>query len=503
MEHLLPSTVKLAPLTVQHYANSYDGDEFLTFPDRNGWDISTWKSVSTEATYFDRNGRSGAEIASFLQTWLFFGLLHAVLEVQCSVEDFVDEKDGRQLALNTSVLGDYIEKKIKPWSDLLPDEKESLGLRFSNYLQLASSISAGLTFVLYYNNLADEDILAESLFAPKILLETLSGCLRETLGTVVPSQTFGQDLFIERQFLKAGWCPSTVAFMGQNLPMHLQTHAFLIGNSRLCLNHEDCSPGGAGGCRLGRMSDDFKPLHVHPECRCDSMFPPMDKIVDVLEDGMIPVLTVTWNLDNIASLSILVDGMSLDDYESERPSKACPFIAFSHVWSDGLGNPHNNALPMCQFERLEHIIQVLSQKDSWVMILTSTHKTTAYKNGTIAFWLDTLCIPVDLGYQHLRDFSIQKMHDIYAKASGVVVLDPDIQRLPDNASPVDLLVGTICSGWRSRLWTYQESDLSNELYLPFQGGCATFNTEDDLLAEAGPRSLVETLLLRSAWAKYE
>lgn len=503
MEHLLPPTDKIAPLKVRYCANSYDGDEFLTFPDRKGWDISTWKSVSTEAKDFDRNGRSSAEIASFLQTWLFFGLLHAVLGEQCSMDDFVNEEDIRQPALNTSILGVYIEQKITPWTDLAPEEKESLGLRFSSYLKRAYAVSAGLTFILYYNDLADEDILAESLFAPKILLETLSGCLRETLGSVVLSQTFYQDLFLERQLLKAGWCPSTVAFMGQNLPMHLQAYAFLIGNSRLCLNHADCSSRVAGGCKLGRMSDDFKPLHVNPGCRCDSISPHMDKIIDVLEEGMIPVLTVTKNADNRESLSVLVDGINLDNYESGDPLKACPFVAFSHVWSDGLGNPHENALPMCQFERLEHMIQTLKQKDTWGKILTSSHETTAYNHGTIAFWLDTLCIPVDPRYQHLRDFSIQKMHDIYAKASGVVVLDPDIQELPKNASPVDFLVRAVCSGWRSRLWTYQESALSNELYLPFQGGCATFSTEEGLLAESGQLSLIERSLLRSAWAKYK
>lgn len=86
------------------------------------------------------------------------------------------------------------------------------------------------------------------------------------------------------------------------------------------------------------------------------------------------------------------------------------------------------------------------------------------------FWLDTLCIPVHKDFQHLRDFSIRKMHDIFKFSFRTLVSDHDIYLATGNPTFLEIATRMVLSAWVTRLWTVQEGDLPPRLFLRVQGG---------------------------------
>ena len=85
-----------------------------------------------------------------------------------------------------------------------------------------------------------------------------------------------------------------------------------------------------------------------------------------------------------------------------------PYVAISHVWSDGLGNMHQSSVPRWQLLRISKIVRNFQQGGS-----TIRH-----------FWLDTLCIPPDsAGVNEVQNSAIRPMRSVYWGASAVLVLD--------------------------------------------------------------------------------
>jgi len=61
----------------------------------------------------------------------------------------------------------------------------------------------------------------------------------------------------------------------------------------------------------------------------------------IIEEGGIPLVLI--DTSSSGGLDLRVRAAAARDR----------YIAISHVWSDGLGNPALNALPKCQLERLD------------------------------------------------------------------------------------------------------------------------------------------------------
>ena len=120
-------------------------------------------------------------------------------------------------------------------------------------------------------------------------------------------------------------------------------------------------------------------------------------------------------------------------------------VAISHVWSDGLGNPKQNSLPMCQYQRLQKLIASFPHGG----------ESTEY------VWIDTLCCPTAL--RKARNIAIQRMKQVYESARFVLVLDSYL--LSQNAnglSSIEILMRIFCSHWNRRLWTLQERLLAKD-----------------------------------------
>ncbi|KAI6777793.1 uncharacterized protein J7T54_005805 [Emericellopsis cladophorae] len=155
------------------------------------------------------------------------------------------------------------------------------------------------------------------------------------------------------------------------------------------------------------------------------MKPDLAAVLDILDHGQIPVVRL-----HMDSLSLEVRALDPEDNKAD-------YIAFSHVWADGLGSTTEVGLPSCQVQRL--------------------HQLANTRTGDGAFWIDALCVPKQ---QVQREKAIRLMIQTYKHATGVILLDHGLRSLSTSRSDLEVGWSVVASGWFGRLWTYQEGHLA-------------------------------------------
>lgn len=159
--------------------------------------------------------------------------------------------------------------------------------------------------------------------------------------------------------------------------------------------------------------------------------------VRILRNGGIPVLSVTTYPDGANPTLSIVE------------SKDIKYVAISHVWSDGLGNPRNNTLPTCQLQKIQQWVDDLYPE-------SSKH---------VPFWIDTLCVPLE---KEVRKQAIRLMGKTYHASDKVLVLDGWLMKTEISGNyELDFLKLKSCT-WTQRLWTLQEGMLAKHKSLLFQ-----------------------------------
>ncbi|CAI6301984.1 unnamed protein product [Periconia digitata] len=223
-----------------------------------------------------------------------------------------------------------------------------------------------------------------------------------------------------------GWCIHQVKYLSQVFEYDDETMRYLANlprSSQRPESHEKCR--SELSCVAYNVDLNNYETRHHISCdgsNCEDVAVPYDNLVRLIRDGCVPLVTLHKSDQSRFSIKV------------HKRQKRTSYTAISHVWADGLGNPHNNSLPSCQLEKL---------------IETETH-----------FWMDTLCIPVRPEDADLRQKSINSMASIYAGARTTLVLDYELmQTSPDTP---DCLARIICSVWMRRSWTLQEALLPPE-----------------------------------------
>ncbi len=92
--------------------------------------------------------------------------------------------------------------------------------------------------------------------------------------------------------------------------------------------------------------------------------------------------------------------------ESDSKSR---YVAFSHVWADGLGNATENKLPRCQLQRLDSLAEKLektARNQSNLACLAERLENASTNDKDLdvqphdqrlLLWIDTMCCPAEEG----------------------------------------------------------------------------------------------------------
>jgi hypothetical protein len=452
MDHLpkITNSKRNAPIhflcTIDESFNPY----VIGYSELKGWKLLRGEAISLE----DGTIPTTSELAAFLQEWLFFGVLSDVLRIadlNVKFEHFVrpstlkekESYEDSKLVVSTVALRHYIDV----WQGL---EKNADVTRCrDSQSQVLPVLSVVENFFRNHFDYARPpmDLDIDLLLSILILAETLKNAAMY-IWRLPPRESplravgfFRRENLLETRMLTAGRCRSEVTMLHELLD---NTGLYIAAsipwpNTHLQRSHDGCTKTE---CFAFQVHDrDYKTTHADdcadPET-CPSVPVDTQEAASMLGNGKIPVIKVNVTDENI-ELEVSFDK---------------PYIAISHVWSHGLGNVDRNALPRCQLLRLQHMAT-----DLWRL-------KDARAEDIPYIWIDTLCIPRGEEFLKYRKLAIIKLAETFSQATKVLALDAELCQSPVDCFRTELATRVLCSGWMRRLWTLQESVMTEKFGSP-------------------------------------
>ena len=476
---------------------AYDERGFLSYPKRMGWEIDVNNNEDDQGqqirVYRQMGGKpTKEEVAAFLQAWLAVGLLIEVMElfgIDVRVEsDFVrleEGGDGGAQRVFTLILldrhleewgiaGMALEKEelrkrievmtewLKVPEDLVWEEEQhgilgspmigELPVEVLEPMQVLAEVLEGACEMLWRERNGDLMVTSQLIIENLRKLSTFETPMRKLPAGVVDEPDSWYPVVSYERMLSGGWCPSEV----RRLLTEKQNCWYVYYASTLRrhvrLEHNACSPKL---CQH-KVFDEaiYSTKYCIRDCGCSHVgISPsqMRQMCSILQEGRIPRISLNLKGENgLETLSVLDEG---------------PYVAFSHVWSDGLGNVKDNSLPTCQLVRLHGLCKGL-QKVSKKLELTG-----------FPFWIDTLCVPQQ---KETRKSALRKLGEVYEKAEFVLVLDNELLSTDFAISDEEIGIRICESNWMRRLWTLEEGLLGrSELLFQFRGKAIPMPTSLD------------------------
>jgi len=458
MDHIQLPLGGLEAIQVPYVSShTFDCNDFATFPTRAGFplidDGAGWLEVSTD------------KIAAILQSWLYFGLITTFLGQEISLEKFI-VGDGTQRRLVTSAA---LFPLLDHWSVSAPHSDTTEQERLEGLLRLATTTLKDLSR-LPQSALSP---LPEIILSVHLLITTLgaaaSGGNGLAFAELVPrpnTDTPAIDPAAElltRNLLRAGWCPwKARQIVSEYSYLTIYYISRLRDPTAPHITHSACTDDRCIGNNVDMAN--YSTRHVEPTCACSHSPMPDEEMRSIIADGGIPIARIKISSSDSPYLQV------------KRAGPRSQYIAVSHVWSDGLGNPHANWLPQCQLTRLRDSLKLLAPPmfdfGQGYIAVPQLNLGVDIKRMMVAwgstewFWLDTLCIPVGADDQSilLKSKAINQMAAIYAGAHQVLVLDSVLQT--SNVIGRDachVLAQLSAVAWLGRCWTYQEGALALSL----------------------------------------
>jgi hypothetical protein len=232
------------------------------------------------------------------------------------------------------------------------------------------------------------------------------------------------DASVANFMIQEGQCPSEVQMLRETL--YGPPRFFLSFLPRLGLqrDHRRCT---SYLCRAADVTKGtYETHHTSPSCHCAMIFLEGEILASRLKNGKIPRLWIgdPGQVDGQDDITI---GINRDE----------PYIAISHVWSDGLGNERANGLPACQVRRLYKYATDLARKLGL--------------NYVPNIWIDSLCMPVDPKLRQYRRLAIEWLPRTFDEAEHILVLDEELYIESIHSSMMELRLRILCSTWMRHL----------------------------------------------------
>jgi hypothetical protein len=420
-----------------------------------------------------------------LQSWLFFGLLVEAFGGPpmglMNDEFFYRAEDGVQYITTRS-----IQKYFwywQAWRIHVKTEEERAVVeehakRLDKVLNLANSVFRRLAKKDDCSRPLDESLrsqhqailvsiamIAEWIFEAR----KIAANVQESYVNSVRSMQWHLPS-IEVALYRAGWCGGEIASLLNDCNTTCLYYLSMIDRKITGKNHAECSP--KGGCKaLNTNYSTYKALHVCDKGEmhgCKPVGPSIRDVAAVLDRGNIPLVVHSGE-----------QSFALQEYNTEKP---IVYVAISHVWSDGLGNPSENRLSACTFQHIQHLVNDL-------------YDTTG---SPVPFWIDTMCIPPQENHsqeqKNTRKVGIIRMAETYALADKVLVLDNTLQQQSSLIGAIEMNIRIRFGPWATRLWTLQEGRLGRSLYFQFKDRAVSSSfLEDTIRNEANMKEALSYL----------
>ncbi|KAL3486902.1 hypothetical protein BJX62DRAFT_246513 [Aspergillus germanicus] len=452
-EHVFFPDEPPKPLRIEYDGILYDGGDWDTYPVRQGWHSEPW-------TPKFHPGKIPEEYHPAIKSWLYFGLLHYVFGDELDQADFLvseeeegdrngEEKGDQRQYLTTKNLEKYMgSAKVWKKNGYGPRAVEIVGKVCGQLPRYAPYLSPQMGFAI--------QLLCQALW----YVANKRDDPQEKPAHVV-NWMFLRPNLVE-QMVQNGWCPLDAEKCRQ-AGGEVDTAAYLLQlvRTKAAWNKRDHAQCRKTECIADNVDEDlYVTRHVEEGCSCEHVQADIPALHEILEEGGIPLVEITPPEEEGGDYTIKV----------VKKRSSTRYASISHVWADGLGNPHTNSLPNCQLGLLYERARMLLTDKEYVPKYENgpygplhtgaarlAHRAFGSKRGddTVLVWIDTLCIP---HAREVRGLAIQRIRDTYLGAYRTMIIDSEIRQVHStSASSLELCLRVIyCSGWIRRLWTLQE-----------------------------------------------
>ncbi|KAI6907534.1 hypothetical protein KC318_g1802 [Hortaea werneckii] len=462
MEHLLLPRNTRIPIEekVPFIAEGYDGGPFLTFPERSSRFRALYEEIEPTRRYRsfqpDLSSEQREEVQVLIQTWLVLGLLHEIFGSYFTPEkkdvekgDLVallreEDVQTQEVFLSTSQLPRLVDRWVRDHSALHGTEEGKVLLE-----HLIQCLLASHSFLVASNKRTGMHNAV--LWSAACLGETLEFFVLETLEKGTRSlPTFWGECYqrpgLAELMERNGWCPADVAIW-LHAAEGVQALFYLSKLEQpLRKDHGKCQ--GSNVCQATQydISKGGGMIHRCAGGACDILEVDVEAMKTTFDDGTFGLLEFSTSDTNELYIRVVPYHPTDDGTETDTP-----YVALSHVWAEGLGNPVANALPRCQLDHVHKSVEQLRQE-------------LGLQQRKLLVWLDTLCCTVS-SPKH-RNMCLQQMQQIYRDATAVLVLDAQLAHFSaSEVDSVEISARLLFSTWMRRLWTLQEGALARRLWV--------------------------------------
>jgi hypothetical protein len=330
MDHLPRVSNPHEPIDIPYLGGPlYDGRDFEAYPASQQWDIERLQDG-------DLQGRSSAEAAQFLQSWLYFGMLYEAFRLvesdHVNLTEFLRTDELSQKKYIWCVTTARLPGLFRTWHQRVmqvPNITESherdrfhYYTRFRNCMELACDVwrhlmkQSGNEQILSHEVLLSIQMLGAAL---DIGVTEVCGDRSEYTWRVVPPSTW-----LIQRMIGQGWCPCIVQQLSKPDATFLY-YASLLSPPRKGDDHSECRAEGKA-CVAANVKDGVKYVskHVVDACKCD--YVTIDtgdgsKVAETIEMGDIPVIHLKGE----------GEGLKVDicSHSKEKP---LPYTALSHMY---------------------------------------------------------------------------------------------------------------------------------------------------------------------------
>ena len=409
-----------------------------------------WSQESLDTLKLERTPLSSLDELAMLQSWLFFGVWEAFLTRHLASKDFIFETAKGPVIRTRRLRGviGYAESLISK-SDLEDNERWATLLRHA----LDTAQYWNRVLVVYRTPVSeikeDFDAIVQLTATCGETLKSIVELFPNEIRNTMPSYSFwlGNSKVegkLHKRLEARGWCKSLFDYLINDTGLCTAEYATLMNtNNASPLDHRSCSYNGCFARRVDPRN--YLTRHTIDCRRCDFRKPNVNSITLTYESGSFPLI----DLDKIEGSQTI----STDCVRSFQNCNDTPFVAISHVWSDGLCSDADTGLPACQVSSIKQLAALCKNESTSCFHL---------------IYIDTLCIPRD---ENIKKMAINTMARVYSTASIVLVLDSTLRTVDvGSSSAARVLLQLLTSPWNHRLWTLQEALLARELVFAFHDG---------------------------------
>ena len=447
MDHL-PIKGNSKAYSVRCFCSINDIDPFIAgYPEHKGWLIQPGEAIGR----LDGTPTTSNEIVAFIQEWLFFGLLKDALKlvgIQVNLcefvrHEFVGPGECGQRVITTATLPAYLDEWDKRESDV--DQARKIECQMS-MMALLNPLQQFQHFLDYSaqsvsidsNVLLSIFILGETLRSAAMYIWRLSAIDYPLRGVSLKRKANP----LTDRILQSGRCISESVMLHNILNNTGLWVASLVSwpkpSTQRC--HDACTKTQCVALDVAEAT--YQTAHATncPNSNgCPFVSVDQDKLVKIISLGDIPLVKLKFasNRNNTFEVKL------------HSSSSGAPYVAISHVWGHGLGNPKSNSLPRCQLLHLHQLVSTLMSAEG--------------RDTTPLFWIDSLCIPVNPIFKEFRRTSIANLAETFSIANLVLILDAELQQASFNPlNRAEFATRMLCSGWMRRLWTLEEALLTQK-----------------------------------------